>query len=89
MGVLRKDIIAFRTARPCSEEFKLKFLDWIGVQSLLQSAAKTFERNSDEAKRLQELSLCSDSKSSEILNKDDVPHLIKKVFWHSSKRIFP
>ena len=89
MDLLRKDLILFRTARPSSEVFKLKFGDWLSIKHLLQSAAKSFENNSNEAKRLQELSVCADSKAPVRFNLKEVSYLTKKVFEIIQKEFFP
>jgi hypothetical protein len=89
MDSLRKDLILFRTAKPSSELFKLKFGDWLSIKQLLQSAAASFETDSNEAKRLQELSFCADSKAPVRFNMKEVSHLTKKVFDIVQNEFFP
>ena len=89
MESLRKSVLFYRTAKPSSEPYKLKFGDWTSFKALLQEAAEAFRSGSSEASRLREISLCSDSKSEELFNKEDVSCLIKKGVDIIHKEFFP
>jgi hypothetical protein len=89
MDTLRQDIISFRTERRTSEAFQLKFGDWMSIRQSLQNVADTFKSDSMEARRLRELSLCSDSKAVGIFNIHDTSYLIKKAFDIVQKEFFP
>jgi hypothetical protein len=89
MDGLREDVILYRTGKPSSDLYKIKFGDWSCFKDLLQKAAASFNTERSEAKRLRELSLCSDSKAEEILNKYNVSQLIKKGVDIIQKEFFP
>jgi hypothetical protein len=89
MDSLRKDLILFRTAEPSSDVFKLRFGDWLSIKHLLQSAAASFDNDSNEARRLLELSVCADSNATARFNLNGVSHLTKQVFDTIQNEFFP
>ncbi len=89
MDSLRKDLILFRTAEPSSDVFKLRFGDWLSIKHLLQSAAASFDNDSNEARRLLELSVCADSNATARFNLNGISHLTEQVFDTVQNEFFP
>jgi hypothetical protein len=89
MDSLRDVIEKYHTERPSSDVFQLDFGDWSCFKQCLKRVADNFEDGSAQAKRLLELSLCSDSKAAERFNKKEFSHLIKKAMNIIQNEFFP
>ena len=79
----------FRTLKHNTQKYQTLFGDWRSVSELLQSCANMFDPYGSEAKRLNELSLCKDSKTKKVLNKGSVRDIVHDVFGIIAAEFFP
>jgi hypothetical protein len=77
---LRKIVDEYTTTRHKTQKYQTMFGDWQSVSDVLQNCAKLFDPYGPEAKRLNELSMCRDSKTNKALNKGAVRDIIHEVF---------
>ncbi len=73
-------VTEFETAKPKSELFQMKFGDWESISCALKDCAEKFQPSSWQARRLQELSNCRDSKQDKYLNIGTTKQVTEKVF---------
>ena len=85
---LRKDLIEYRVWRKTSQKHRTKFGDWTSVSRLIKRAADELQPGSADARRLNELSQCRDSKSPAPLNLGKVHTIIRNVFGIIQEEFF-